>query len=43
MKCSSQMLRVCVMYILSLTGLTNLKDCGVWRKLWLCRVDTGVV
>lgn len=34
---------VCVMSIFSLTGLTSFKDYGLWRNLWLCSVDSGML
>lgn len=34
---------VCVMYIFSLTGVTGFKDFGLWRKLWLCSVNSGML
>lgn len=34
---------VCVMYIFSLTGMTGFKEFGLWRKLWLCSVNSGML
>lgn len=31
---------VCVLCIFSLTGLPSFKDCGLWRDLRLCSVES---